>query len=231
MVVCSPPMMELSRDGDCFVLTLRGGENRFNLTFLEQFNAALSEVEAGAPEVGALVVTGQGKFWSNGIDLEWLSGVGEADARRFTTELNRLLGRVLVFPVPTVAALNGHTFAGGALLALAHDKRVMRQDRGWVCFPEVDIQIPFGTGMHALLRRKLSPGLERDALLGGHRYPADEALAVGLVDAVAPQAEVLAQALALARPLAEKKRGIMTRLKAGLYGSEAQALGYPVPEL
>ena len=129
-------------------------------------------------------------------------------------------------PVPTVAALNGHTFAGGAILALAHDYRVMREDRGWVCLPEVDLQIPFTDGMAAMLRRKMTPSTERDAVLLGRRFTGPEALAAGMVDALAPEDEVLNRALELVAPLVTKGRAIVGKLKAGMYGDAARILGF-----
>ncbi len=71
----------------------------------------------------------------------------------FVGRVHELLARVLGMGVPSVAALQGHTFAAGAMLALAHDQRVMREDRGFLCLPEVDIRIPFTPGMAALSRR------------------------------------------------------------------------------
>ena len=65
--------------------------------------------------------------------------------------LEQTIGRLLVFPAYTVAAINGHAFAGGALISCAFDYRVMREDRGYFCFPEVDIRIPFTAGMAALI--------------------------------------------------------------------------------
>ncbi len=73
-------------------------------------------------------------------------GDGQKDRQEFISAVLKFLGRVMGFPVPTVAAVNGHAFAAGAMLALAHDFRVMRSDRGFFCLPEVDINIPPGPG-------------------------------------------------------------------------------------
>ena len=98
----------------------------------------------------ALVTVANGKFYSNGLDLQWLSANGEK-AQWYVDRVHGLFARVLTLPVPTIAAINGHAFGAGAMLALAHDFRVMRTDRGFFCLPEVDIRIPFTPGMAALV--------------------------------------------------------------------------------
>ena len=144
-------MSSLTRDGEVFVLDLGDGENRFNDDSLAAVEGHLAEVEA-APAPRALVTSATGKFWSNGLGPRvagpagrWVGAVRRAPARAA-----RAGARV---GVPCVAALQGHTFAGGAMLALAHDERVMRADRGYFCLPEVDIKIPFTPGMSALIAR------------------------------------------------------------------------------
>ena len=77
----------------------------------------------------ALVTTGAGKFYSNGLDLDWVLGEGATDAA-FLSDVERLLLRILDLPAITVAAVNGHAFAAGAMLATAHDVVIMREDRG-----------------------------------------------------------------------------------------------------
>ncbi|MCG2942458.1 enoyl-CoA hydratase/isomerase family protein, partial [Escherichia coli] len=72
----------------------------------------------------------------------------------YVGRIHELFSRVLTFSLPTAAAVNGHAFGGGAMLAMAHDYRVMRDDRGYFCFPEVDINIPFTPGMAALIQAK-----------------------------------------------------------------------------
>ena len=218
-------MLELSREGHIHIITLRDGENRFRLDSLARWNEALSQVVSEVGDgPGALIVVGEGKYWSNGIDLTWLSSADNSDAAQFVPVLNDFLARMLTLPVPTVAALNGHTFAAGALLALAMDYRVMRSDRGWFCLPEVDIQIPFHPAMMALLECKLPPTTLRDVCLRGGRYVADDALAAGIVDKVCPQEQLLSQAQSLAAPLAEKGRNIFGRMKSDLYGRVARLL-------
>src|SRR5688572_21827886 len=127
-------MPSLTRTDDVFVLDLGETENRFHPEWLVSVGAALDEVVA-AKGPRALVTSATGKFWSNGLDLEWLSGHAE-EFPEYSASVHGLLSRMLVLPVPTVAALQGHTFAAGAMRALAHDFRVMRADRGFVCLPE-----------------------------------------------------------------------------------------------
>ena len=125
-----------------------------NRAWLDAFNALLDQVldDSGAH---ALVTTGEDKFFSNGLDLEWLMQPDTEDIRDFVADAERLLARLLALPLNTVAACNGHTYAAGAMLALCHDFRVMRADRGFFCLPEVDLGIPFTPGMDALIKRRL----------------------------------------------------------------------------
>src|SRR3954463_3515242 len=133
-------MVELERVGSVWVLRMRDGENRFNRTSIDELHAALDEVE-GTEGPAALVTTGEGKFFSNGLDLDWLMS-GAEGTEGFIDEVHRLPGRGLGFGAVTVAAVNGHAFAGGGMLAVAHDYVVMREDRGFWCLPEVDLGLP-----------------------------------------------------------------------------------------
>src|SRR5262249_23109761 len=156
--------------------------------------AALDKVENKSGP-GAVVITGQGKFFSNGLDLDYMATAGEEEAAKVLGRVHALFARVLGFPTATVAALNGHAFAAGAMLGLACDRRVLRAARGWFCFPEVDIGIPFTPGMQALMTSRMTPAVAHESMLTGRRYPADDALAAGLVDETAPADDVLATAI------------------------------------
>jgi enoyl-CoA hydratase/carnithine racemase len=170
------------------------------------------------------VTTGEGKFYSNGLDLGWLGGDGAAEAGAFLGRVHRTFARLLAFPMPTVAALNGHAFAGGAMLALAHDFRVMRADRGFFCLPESDLRLPLTPGMNAVVTAKLSKFTAHEAIVTGRRYGGEECLARGIVHQTAPEAELLARAVALARPLAGKDRATQAALKRRLYERELAIL-------
>lgn len=202
------------------VLTLGDDENRFSPDWLDAVNAALDEVEKDGQ---ALVTTGVGKFYTNGLDLDWLMANGER-TQWYVNRVQQLFGRVLTLPVPTVAAVNGHAFGAGSMLAVAHDYRVMRDDRGYFCFPEVDIRIPFTAGMAALIQAKLLPQTAVTAMTTGHRYGGQEALAVALVDDVAAEAEVVNAAVAKVQPLLGKDPGTLGAIKSTMYTNVLAAL-------
>jgi len=216
-------LIDLRREGAVFVLTLCAGENRFNRPFLDALTAALDEIEASNGPA-ALVTVGEGKFYSNGLDLDWLSGDGQREGGAFISDVIRTFGRVMGCPLPTVAAINGHAFAAGAMLALAHDYRVMRADRGFFCLPEVDIQLPLAPGMTALIKSRLSPATFRDAILTGARIGGAEARDRGIVDEAADADAVLSRAIERAGALAGKEPGIYGALKRGMYADVLQVL-------
>ncbi len=139
-------------------------------------------------------------------------------------DVHAVLARLLALPVPTVAAVQGHAFAGGAMLALAHDFRVMRADRGFFCLPEVDINIPFTRGMSGLIQGKLTPRTAHEAMTTGRRYGGTDALAEGIVDAVAHEDDVLSSAIELARPLAGKAGPTLGIIKSRMYPVALDAL-------
>jgi enoyl-CoA hydratase/carnithine racemase len=211
-------MIEIDRVGPVFVLRMQSGENRFNPHFVAAWNAALDEVEASHGDAALVTTGGEEKFFSNGLDLEWLTGPGAAEAGRFLPTFIRLLGRIFAFPVPTVAAVNGHAFAGGGMLALAHDFRVMRTDRGYFCLNEIDLRMPLAPGMAALVVSRLQGAVLRDVVLAGRRYGGPEAAAAGIVDEAVPQAEVLGRAIERATVLAGKDRHSYATLKRNLHG-------------
>lgn len=166
--------MTLSRQDAVWVLEFHGSEtqkgrfeNRFNPDFVAQFNKALDEIEKDK-SCAALVTTSSGKIYSNGLDLAWM-GENPKDVDDFMASVHRLLHRVMFLPIPSIAAINGHAFAGGFMLALCHDYRVMREDRGYLCLNEIDLGMNLTHGMNALVRAKIDPYHLRAVLLTGKR--------------------------------------------------------------
>jgi Delta3-Delta2-enoyl-CoA isomerase len=215
-------VIELDQDGSVFVLRMRGGENRFNLEWLDAVNGALDRVEATEGPC-ALVTTGEAKFYSNGMDLDWLATEPHR-AADYLRAIYRLLGRVLSFPAITVAAVNGHAFGGGALLAVAHDFAVMREDRGYWCMPEADLGLPLTPEYVSLLTARLPGRTTHEALVTARRYGGPDALAAGIVHQVAAEDQVVRQAVKIATDLAAKDRATLTTHKRLLYGEAIRTL-------
>ena len=210
-------IVDVRKEGDVFILTMQSGENRLNRTFIEAMNKALDDVEKSSGPAALVTTGGEEKFYSNGLDLAWLAGDGEKERPEFVKSVLKFLGRVMAFPMPTVAAINGHVFAAGAMLALAHDFRVMRADRGFFCLPEVDINIPITPGMMALIKSRLSPNVFNYSILTGTRIGGIDAKELGIVDEAVPADQVLPQAIARATSMANKGRDIYRNLKRTMY--------------
>jgi len=210
-------VIDLGFDEGVYILRMQSGENRFNLDFLEALNGALDEVEKSSGPA-ALVTTGDGKFYSNGLDLEWITAQSPNELPAFGKLLQRTFARLVAFPLVTVAAMNGHVFAAGAALAMSHDFRVMRSDRGYFCFPEVDIGVPFSAGVMGILKSRLPSATLHEALITGRRYDAEAALSGGIVDAVHSESDVLPEAIEMASALKGKDRATLVALRRGLYG-------------
>jgi Delta3-Delta2-enoyl-CoA isomerase len=216
-------MPKLERDSELFVLHLDpDDENRFHPDWLAAVESALAEAEA-ATGPRALVTIGSGKFWSNGLDLDWMAA-NTGDAMGYLDRVHALLARTLASGVVTVAACNGHTFAAGAMWALAHDFRVMRRDRGFFCLPEVDIDLPFTTGMSALIKARLTPAAAHEAMTTGRRYGGEQAQQAGIVDAVASADELAEAAAGMARALAGTSKPARAAIKETLYAEALSAL-------
>lgn len=208
-------MPTLSREGDVFVLHLGDDENRFNPDWVGAVTELLDEA-AAAEAPRAVVLSASGKVWSNGLDLEWIgANVDRLDG--FVTMVHELLARTIVFPGIVVAAIQGHCFAAGAMLALAADQRVMRADRGFFCLPEADINIPFTPGMSALIQAKLSAPAAHEAMTTGRRFGGADAASLQLVDEAVAEDEVLPRAIERAAAHAGKSPDVLRTIKERMY--------------
>jgi enoyl-CoA hydratase/carnithine racemase len=216
-------MPTLTREGAVFVLRWEDGENRFRDDSIRAWNAGLDEVEA-AEGPKALVTIGAGKFYSNGLDLDWAMRERKDDFANYILEVLAVLGRVLTLPCTTVAACNGHAFGAGAQLVVAHDFRLMRVDRGYFCMPEIDMKAFLHPGMTALLAARLPAQTVHEVLTTGRRYGGGDARAAGIVEEALPEAALLPRALELASGLAVKAHPVMKRLKSDLYPHVLAAL-------
>jgi enoyl-CoA hydratase/carnithine racemase len=215
-------MSSLERRDDVFILDLGDDGNRFTPEYLAELLRLIDEVaEAASPR--ALVTSARGSAWAVGLDLEWIAAHQER-LGELVEAMHALDARMLELPVATVAAITGHAFAGGALFALAHDFRIMREDRGYFCLPEIDGQIRFTPGLTALVRSRLAPQVAHAALTSGRRYSGPQARDAGIVDELAAEGEVLDAAVALAASLAGKDPATLAAIKKELYREVLAAL-------
>ncbi|KAM0682658.1 hypothetical protein MDAP_001890 [Mitosporidium daphniae] len=180
-------------------------DNRLGRHMVKAYNSALDDVEKcikqdSVAKSSALITIGLGKFYSNGLNLPEFfdeSSTSKQEAiikliEFLDLEFLPLLGRILIFPIPTVALINGHCYAGGLLLALSHDYRIGQSKNGYYCMNEIKIGLPMHPSMMALLHAKVCRDkITRDALLTAKRWNADQALKDELIDLIVDHPDTL----------------------------------------
>ena len=214
-------------EDDVAVITLADGENRFNPDFLTSFLAVLDTVEQKTDARTAVVVSAHEKIFCNGIDLEWLVPTLQQGDKKsavdFFYQLNRLFVRLLTYPLTTVAAINGHVFAGGAIMSCAFDFRFMRTKRGYFCLPEVDLGIPFLPGMNAILRKAIPFPHLIEMQLTGARLTAETCAERGIITRACDAETLMAEAMQFAKANG-KERAVVSEFKKRLYKSIIHAI-------
>jgi enoyl-CoA hydratase/carnithine racemase len=190
-------------------------DGKFNPELLEEFNRYLDETIANET-IQALIITGSDKNFCQGLDLEAISAMEGLQASDFVDACMRAVGRLLVFPQPVVSAVNGHAFGLGAMITLASDYSVMREDKGFFCLPEIDIQMNLIPSMNALVCNKLQGKILRDVLLTGKRVGGIEARELAIVDASGSEKELLNIAKQLPVNMMGKNRSVLSQLKTGI---------------
>jgi enoyl-CoA hydratase/carnithine racemase len=205
------------------VITMINGENRHNPDFIRAILTAFDEIEADPGISSVVIASSDPKNWSQGIDLTWMmDAMAKNDLqgmRDFMYGLNRIFKRILLYPMPVIAAINGHAFGDGTIMACACDFRFMKADRGFFCFPEIDINIPFLPGMLAIVRKAIPYYKLEELVFSGKRTGAAELEAHHVIVKACDNEEVLMrEALAFAKTFT-KKRPIFGEMKKRMYGS------------
>jgi len=219
-------MIDLTREGVVFTLTLNDGENRWNTTFVREIAKALDEVEASSGPAALITTSADAKFFSNGLDLEWMQSTREhrgGDRTVFAAEFMALMGRLITLPIPTVCAINGHAFGAGLMAALCHDARIMREDRGFVCANEMQLGMAIPRPELALFRHKIPMNAFYETVQLARRWTGPAALAAGIVQQVASAENLLPVAMQRAIELAPlgANRKVFGGQKETLFGENA----------
>lgn len=214
-------VIEWKKEGGVAVVTMCNGANRQNQEFAKQMNRCFDEILKDTSLSSVILTSSDEKNFSQGIDIEWMGlKMQEQDfetIKSFMYGMNGIFKRLLLMPIPVIAAINGHAFGNGAILACACDFRFMRVDRGFFCFPEVDVSIPFLPGMIAFVRKAIPEYQFNEMLLSGKRMTADLLAASNvIVKACDNQETLMAEAMAFAAGFT-KKRGIFGELKKRIH--------------
>jgi enoyl-CoA hydratase/carnithine racemase len=216
-------MINLERQGDVYVLTMEAGENRWNTNFVRAFDARLDEALALDGPAALVTTSASPKFFSNGLDIDWRRGKGDGeggDQLVFVEEFMGLMGKLITSPVPTICAVNGHGFGAGFMLALCHDVRLMRADRGFLCANEIEIGILIPDAELALFRHKMSASAFFDTVQLARRWTGPDAQSAGFVHAVASEEDLLPLAVKRAAQLAPlgADRALFAQSKERIFG-------------
>jgi enoyl-CoA hydratase len=199
-----------------------GRANALNPRSLAVLAAAFDEVAAG--DARGIVLTGYDGFFSAGLDLVELYDLDPSTMDGFVTDFDRLMLRVFAEPRPVVAAINGHAIAGGCILALACDVRVLAAGDARVGLNEIRLGLPFPASALAIARHAVPTEHLQTILYGGQLYQPADALARGLVDGI-ESGEVTAAARVVCEQLAERPAGAFATIKAGLKGPAIRRAG------
>ena len=174
-------MIDVAIDDGIAVLTMRHGKaNALDIEFCEALAARFTDLRGG--DAKAVVLTGQGKIFSAGVDLKRISAEGADYVRRFLPALHRLYDAVFFHPKPVVAAINGHAIAGGAVLAACADRRVMANDGGRIGVTELLVGVPFPALAFEIVRHATPPYFFSETILSGATFPAEAAVHRGWVE-------------------------------------------------
>jgi enoyl-CoA hydratase/carnithine racemase len=215
------PVVKWEKDGQVAVVTMINGQNRHNQVFIQEMRQTLDEILADKAVKAVILTSNDEKNFSQGIDVEWLwDRMGAQDGetvKAFMRAMGELFKQLLLYPMPVIAAINGHAFGNGAIISCACDFRFMRADKGYFCFPEVDVGIPFMPGMNAFARKAIPPYKLLEMQLTGKRCTAPELEQDHvIVKSCANQEELMKEALAFARTF-QKRRGIFGEMKRRLH--------------
>ena len=216
------PVIDYETRGKVALITMTNGENKQNIAFAEQMLAALDRAEAD-PAIRALVITSDDeKNWSQGVDLGFLMAAMQGgkpdDVRHFMNTMNQVFARLLLAPFPVIAAMTGHAFGNGAMLACACDFRFMRADRGYFCLPEVDVGIPFLPSMIAYVKKAVPQHLFNSMTLTGRRVAAGELAAERVIEAACADAPATLDAALEFAATFNKGRAIFGENKRRFHG-------------
>jgi enoyl-CoA hydratase/carnithine racemase len=220
-------VIKLEKKESIYFLTMDAEENRWNTTFVREIAKALDVIEKDEGPGALITASTNQKFFSNGLDLEWMQAPENypegGDREVFGEEFMYLMGRFITLPIPTVCAINGHSFGAGFMFALSHDVRIMREDRGFLCANEMQLGLPIPRPELALFKHKIPANAFFETVQLSKRWTGSDALEAGIVQEVSSFEKLPEVALIKAQelaPLANDRKNFGHQ-KEMLYGENA----------
>lgn len=202
-------------DGVALLRFARPPANAIDLDAVRALEATLADLEADAA-TRAVVLTGHGAFFSAGLDLKVVPTYGPDEQRAMVTGINRLIRRLYGLGVPTVAAVNGHAIAGGLVIVLACDLRIVSDGPHRIGLTETRVAVPYPVAAMTVVTAELSPTVARRMVLLARNGTVADAVADGVLDERQPAEALLPRALAVAGELAALPRDAYARIKQHL---------------
>jgi enoyl-CoA hydratase len=194
-------MIELTRRGGIAIIKMvHGKANALDTELCEALAAQFAALHSADDK--AVVLTGQGKIFSAGVDLIRLSAGGAPYVRRFLPALHRLYETVFFWPKPVVAAINGHAIAGGCVLACCADRRIAASDGGRIGVTELLVGVPFPPLAFEIMRFATPPAFFAETILSSATFPPENAVARRMVEELTGAADLLDRAVGAAETLA-----------------------------
>lgn len=200
-------------DGIVTLMIKRGKVNALNNTVIDEMRVLLKAFERD-PEVKSIILTGSGKFFSFGFDIPEFLSFTKGQFREYLVNFTDLYTYIFGYPKPVVAALNGHTIAGGCMLALACDHRVMVSGKARISLNEIGFGASVFAGSTEMLRFWAGSANATEILFSGALYSAQEAKGLGLVHEVAGADALIEAARMKASGFASKYPPAFASIKA-----------------
>lgn len=214
-------VIDWTKDESVAVIRMINKTNKQNLEFADQMNQILDNILEDKDICSIIITSSDEKNFSQGVDIDWLTQKFNAQdfdsIKLFLYGMNNIFKRFLLMPVPVIAAINGHAFGNGAILACACDFRFMKKDKGFFCFPEVDINIAFLPGMIEFIRKTIPEYKFNEMKLSGRRITAAELEKHHIIEKASQnQEELMQDALNFAKGF-KKNRAIFGEHKKRMY--------------
>ena len=208
------PIVRTLDDGVAVLSLELGRGNAIDHAFIDALGAALDETARDGAR--AVVLTGRGKVFCGGLDLLTIHAYDRAELERFVDAFEGMFTRVLSFPRPVVAAVNGHALAGGCILAMAADYRIMAPGAFQIGVNEVMLGIPFPAAAFEVTRRATPKAAASVVMMQGRRFSPEEAVGAGIVHRLAGERGVVADAVEEAKRFAAGGLDAVADTKADL---------------